>query len=70
MTGRSSQMLHTRSQGHWSFGSREGDFYKGFTLYGHGGNFGRVTITICYQVIPLNLWSLYMKFGFNRPSGF
>ena len=30
--GPTSPMLHTKSQGHWSFGSREGDF-EGFLPY-------------------------------------
>ena len=48
-------MLHTKFQGHMSFGSGEEDFFKVFTIYGHVGHFGHVTWTI---------------FGFNRPSGF
>ena len=49
LVGPTSPMLHTKSQGHWSFGSREGDFKKVFTLYGHGGHLGHVTIIICYK---------------------
>ena len=41
-----------------------------FTLCGHGGHLGKVTINICYKFTPLNLWSLHMKFEFNWPSGF
>ena len=29
-------MLHTKFQGHWSISSGE-DFFKVFTIYGHGG---------------------------------
>ena len=43
---------------------------KGFTLYGHGGHLGHVTITICFKITPLNLWSLHMEFEFNLPSSF
>ena len=32
-------MLHTKFQGHWSIGSAE-DFFKVFTIYGHGGHVG------------------------------
>ena len=34
-------MLHTRFQGHRSIGSREEDFLRFFTIYGHGGHLGR-----------------------------
>ena len=34
-------MLHTKFQGVQSIGSGE-DFYKVFTMYGHGGHFGHV----------------------------
>ena len=38
-------MLHTKFQGHWSIGSRREDFFKVFTIYGHGGHLGHVTKT-------------------------
>ena len=38
-------MLHTKFQGHRPFGSGE-DFFKVFTIYGHGGHLGHVTWTI------------------------
>ena len=34
-------MLHTKFQGHQSFGSGEEDFFKVFTIYGHGGHVTR-----------------------------
>ena len=40
-------MLHTKFQGHWSAGSGEEDSLKAFTIYGHGGHIGRVTLTVC-----------------------
>ena len=40
-------MLHTKSQSQWPFGSREEDILKSFTIYGCGGHFSHVTITIC-----------------------
>ena len=49
-------------------GSKE-DFLNVFTLYGHGGHLGDVTINIFYKFTPLNLWSLHMKFEFTWPSG-
>ena len=39
-------MLHTKSQGHWPFGSREEDIKRVFTISGHGGHLGHVTSTI------------------------
>ena len=33
-------MMHTKFQGHRPFGSREEDFFKDFTIYGHGGHLG------------------------------
>ena len=33
-------MLHTKSQGHWPFGSREDDIFRVLTIYGHGGHLG------------------------------
>ena len=36
-------MLHTKFQGHWSIGSVEEDFFKVFTIYGHGCHVGHVT---------------------------
>ena len=35
-------MLHTNFQGHRPLGSRE-DFFKVFTIYGHGGHLGHVS---------------------------
>ena len=40
-------MLHTKFRGNRSAGSREEDFWRGFTstIYGHGGHLGHVTHT-------------------------
>ena len=62
-------MLYTKSQGHWPFGSREKDIQRVFTLYGHSGHLGHVTIKISYKFTPLSLNSLPMKFEFNWPYG-
>ena len=67
--GPKAPMLHTKPQGHWPFGSGE-DFWKVFTIYGHGGHLGHVTHTPRTNFrspIPLRL---HMKFGFDWPSGF
>ena len=61
-------MLHTKFQGHRPFGSGKEDFFKVFTIYGHGGHLGHVNVwTNFCSPIPRRL---HMKFGFNRPSGF
>ena len=58
-----SPMLHTKSQGHWPFDSRE-DILRGFTIYEHCGHLGHVTST---QPI---IRSFHMKFEFKWHSGF
>ena len=63
-------MLHTKSQGRWPFGSKVEYIYRVFTLYGHGGHLGHVTINTWYKFTPLNLRILQMKFELNWPSGF
>ena len=40
-------MLYTKFQGHWSVGSGKEDSLKVFTIYGHGGHIGHVTMTVC-----------------------
>ena len=63
-------MLYTKPQGHWPFGSGEEDFWRVFTIYGHGSHLGHVTQTQQTNFrspIPLRL---HMKFGFDWPSGF
>ena len=35
-------MLHTKFNGHQPVGSREEDFFKVFTIYGHSGHLGHV----------------------------
>ena len=63
-------MLHTKFQGHPSFGSGEEDFFKVFTIYGHGGHVGHVT-----QLSYINLHfhlpsSFHMNFGSESHNGF
>ena len=55
-------MLHTKFQGHRSIASGEEDFFKFFTIYGHGGHVGHV-ITHLYKFsfpfslkLPYELW--------------
>ena len=54
-------MLHTKFQGHWSIGSGEEDFFKVFTIYGHGGHVGHVT-----QLIYINFtFPFSLKFSYE-----
>ena len=46
-------MLHTKFQGYWSTGSGE-DFLKVFTIYGHGGHIGHVTLRVCTNFYSLS----------------
>ena len=62
-------MLHTKFRENWPAGSGE-DFLRVFTICGHGGHLGHVT-----QMLQTNFRSpyprrLYIKFGFDRASGF
>ena len=45
-------------------------FIKVFTIYGHGGHVGHVSRSVRKFFHSLNPSRLYMKFGFNWPSGF
>ena len=47
-------MLHTKFQGHRSGGSGE-DFFKVFTIYGHGSHVGYVTQLICINFLSISL---------------
>ena len=49
-------MLHTKFCGNRLAGSGEKDFWRVFTIYGHGGHLGHVT-SICHQIFI----SLYLK---------
>ena len=45
-------------------------FLKGFTIYGHCGQFGHVTKIIDIYIRSHFLLMLHIKFGFNWSSGF
>ena len=62
-------MLHTKFQGHQSSGSGE-DFFKVFTIYGHGGHVGYVTQLICINFHSHSPLSFPMNFGSIRPTVF
>ena len=63
-------MLHTKFPGNRPAGSREEDFLRVFTIYGHGDHLGHVTqmlgTNFCYPYQR----RLHIKFGFDLPSGF
>ena len=63
-------MLHTMFQGHRSIGSEEEDFFKVFTICGHGGHLGHVTRTVLTTFRSSDPWRLHMNFGYNWPSSF
>ena len=63
-------MLHTKFHGNRPAGSGEEDFLRVFTIYGRGGHLGHMT-----KMQRINFrfpypWRLYIKFGFDRASGF
>ena len=63
--GPASQMLHTKPQGNWPFGSGEEDFWRDFTIYGRGDHLGHVTQTPRINYRSLILLRLHIKFGFD-----
>ena len=63
-------MLYTKLQRHRSIGSREEDFFKVFTIYGHGGHVGHVTQLICINFHSYSPSSFHMNFGSKSPNCF
>ena len=63
-------MLYTKFQGHRSIGSGEEDFFKVFTIYGHGGHVSHVTLLICTSFHSHSPLSFHMSFGFKWPNCF
>ena len=61
-------MLHTMFQGHQSIGSGEEDFFKVFTIYGHGSHVGYVTQLICINFHSNFPLSFHMNFGSKLPN--
>ena len=62
-------MIHAKFQDHRTSGSGEEVFLKVFTIYGHGGHLGHVTLTIYINFSPFPR-RLHIKFGFGWPCGF
>ena len=63
-------MLHTKFHGNQPAGSREEDFKRVFTIYGHGGHFGHVTSIMSSDLHFLVPESFHAKFGSDRQSIF
>ena len=55
-------MLHSKFQGHRSINSEE-DFLRFFTIYGHGGHLGHLTLLICINFHSHSPISFHEKFG-------
>ena len=55
-------MPHTKFRGNRPAGSGEEDFYKGFTIYGHGRHLGNVTNIISTNFNFHVLKTLHTKF--------
>ena len=58
-------MLHTKFQGHGYIGSGEEEFFKVFTIYGHGSHIGHVTQLICINFYSLFSLKLSYEFWFQ-----
>ena len=63
-------MLHAKFQDHRPSGSGADEFFKVFTIYGHGGHLGHVTWTIYINFRSPFPRRLRIKFGFDWPGGF
>ena len=62
-------MLHTKFREYQPAGSGE-DFYRVFTIYGHGGHLGHVTSIMSSDFHFLAPESFHTKFGSVRHSSF
>ena len=62
-------MLHTKFQDHRTISS-VGEYFKVFSIYGHGGHLGHVTWTIYIKVISPFTRRCHMRFGVDWPSAF
>ena len=63
-------MLHTKFRGNRLTGSGEENFLRVFTIYGHGGHLGHVTIISRTKFQCHFPRRLHIKFQLDRPSGF
>ena len=63
-------MLHIKFHGHRSIGFGDEDFFKVFTIYGHGGHVGHVTQLICINFHFHSPSNFHMNFGSKSPNCF
>ena len=63
-------MLHTKFCGNRPAGSGEEDFFKVFTIYGHGGHLGHATRIVLTNFHFLVSESFQTKFSSEWPSSF
>ena len=63
-------MLHTKFRGNRPAGSREEDFLRGFTIYGHGGHLDHMTSIKSSDFHFLVPESIHKKIGSDRQSSF
>ena len=63
-------MLHTKFRGNRTAGSGEKDFWRVFTIYGHGGHLGHVTSIMSSDFHFLVLESFQTKFGSDQHRSF
>ena len=63
-------MLHAKFRGNRPAGSGEKDFWRVFTIYGHGGHLGHVTSIMSSDFHFLELERFHTKFGSDRHSSF
>ena len=63
-------MLHTSFCGKGPAGSGEEDFGRVFTIYGHGGHLGHITIIMFANFHFLVPERFHTKFGLERHSSF
>ena len=63
-------MLHTKFRGNRPAGSREEDFKRVFTIYGHGGHLGHVTRIMSSDFHFHVLESFHTKFCSDQHSSF
>ena len=68
--GQESSVLHTKFRENRLTGSGEEDFWRVFTIYGHGGHLGHVTHMRRTKFRSTYRRRLHIKFGFDWPSGF
>ena len=63
-------MLHTKTQGHWPFGSGEEDFLRFLPYMGKAAILVMSPGPFEQTFVPPIPRRLHMKFNFNRSSGF